>query len=85
MKTVIEMAIEAGLQEIVEQTATHIIVKNMDEAALERFAALVREDEREKFTAVGEVKDGSYGGFVWNEGITSDEAPDGAVLYIRSR
>jgi hypothetical protein len=51
---------------------------------LERFAALVREDEREKFTAVGEVKDGSFGGFVWNEGITSDEAPDGAVLYVRS-
>ena len=57
---------------------------NSDPEWVERFAALVREDEREKFTAVGEVKDGSFGGFVWNEGITSDEAPDGAVLYVRS-
>ena len=51
---------------------------------VDKLIALVREDEREKFTAVGEVNNGSFGGFVWNEGITSDEAPDGAVLYVRS-
>ena len=75
MKTVIEMAIEAGFAKYMSE---------IKEPMFERFAALVRADEREKFTAVGEVKDDAFGGFVWNEGITSDEAPDGAVLYVRS-
>ena len=41
MKTTLEMAREAGLQE-------HIVFSK----ALEAFAALVREDERKKFCAV---------------------------------
>ena len=72
---IIEMARDAGLCWKPE-------AETLEE--LEHFADLVRADEREKLTAVGEVKDGAFGGFVWNEGITSDEAPDGAVLYVRS-
>ena len=40
---IIRMAREAGLQEVVEKTDHHTIVKMMDVPALERFAALVRD------------------------------------------
>ena len=43
---VIRMAREAGLQEVVEKTDHHTIVKMMDVPALERFAALVAEEVR---------------------------------------
>jgi hypothetical protein len=44
---IIRMAREAGLQEVVDKTDHHTIVKMMDVPALERFAALVYAAERE--------------------------------------
>ena len=78
---IIEMAREAA-PNCLDTLNINLVTLTNEE--LERFSDLVRADEREKLTAVGEVKDGAFGGFVWNEGITSDEAPDGAVLYVRS-
>ena len=75
MKTVIEMVREAGFD---ESGAVGLIGIN---DFLERFAALVREDERRKFTAVGEVVEAAD--IQWYEGITDDVAPEGAELYVR--
>ena len=45
---IIRMAREAELQEVVEKTDHHTIVKMMDVPALERFAALVAAAERDR-------------------------------------
>ena len=55
---------------------------NSDPEWVERFAALVAEAERKKFTAVGVIEDDVV--LRWHEGITCDEAPEGATLYVRS-
>ena len=75
---IIRMAREAGLihkrgnLDVVQHSITQI----------ERLAALVAEAERKKFTAVGVIEDDVV--LRWHEGITCDEAPEGATLYVRS-
>ncbi len=52
---IIRMARETGLQEVVEKTDHHTIVKMMDVPALERFAALVAAAEREACARMAEA------------------------------
>lgn len=75
---VIRMAREAGLQEVVEKTDHHTIVKMMDVPALERFAALVAAAEREACAKAAETH-------LLHELANTDDWPDAIAAAIRER
>ena len=78
MKTIIEMAREAGIEEAFSLKQDQYLVRFKDDS-LERFAALVRADERE---ACAEVCENIYEG---DEACGDWPSPEQCAAAIRAR